>query len=196
MLLDASSTTAFAPPAPAVLYEPAGRRGIGTWDLGPRRVSFQHSSTSVPIQELPLQLASDRAASALVEHEHVGRPDKSRIAALELSKRVQFLRIEAEIDRVPFSDASFSDLDAFVREIRPRMRPSLFLNDNGNLRALWKNDAREQIGLQFLGEGNIQFVIFKQRPGTLRMARIAGVDAKEKILAHIRASEAEGLLFG
>lgn len=158
-------------------------------------MSFPRSSISVPIQELPLQLASDRAASALAEQGQVARADKSQIAALELSKRVQFLRIEAEIDRVPFSDASFSDLQAFMRETRPRVRPSLFLNDNGNLRALWKNDAGEQIGLQFLGEGNIQFVIFKRRPGTLRMARIAGIDAKDKILAHIRASGVEGLLF-
>jgi len=196
MSLDASSATAFTPPPPAVLYEPIGRRGAGTSNQRPRRFSLQHSSTSVPIQELPLQLASERAASALGGEKPAAQAEKSHIAAVELSKRVQFLRIEAEIDRVPFSDASFSDFQAFMRETRPRVRPSLFLNDNGNLRALWKNDTREQIGLQFLGEGNIQFVIFKRRPGTLRMARIAGIDAKERTLAHIRASGAEGLLFG
>lgn len=73
------------------------------------------------------------------------------------------------------------------------MRPSLFLNDNGNLRALWKNDQREQIGLQFLGGGNIEFVIFKQRKGRLGMAHTAGVDMKDRVLAHINASGAEGL---
>lgn len=114
---------------------------------------------------------------------------------MELSRRVQFLRVQAEIDRVPFSDASFADFQAFMREIGPRVRPALFLNDNGNLRALWKNDRREQIGLQFLGESNIQFVIFKQRKGTLAMARVAGIDARDKIFGHIKASGAEGLLF-
>jgi len=194
MLLDASSATAFTPPPLAVFYEPAGRRGIGPTGPRPRRVSFQHSSTSVPIQELPLQLASERAGFAFAGERMAAQTAKSHIEAIELSKRVQFLRIEAEIDRVPFSDASISDFHAFMREMRPRVRPSLFLNDNGNVRAVWKNDRREQIGLQFLGEGNIQFVIFKQRKGTLRMARIAGVDAKDKILAHIRASSAEPLL--
>ncbi len=116
--------------------------------------------------------------------------------AIEISKRLQFLRIEAEIDRIPFSDASFTDFQSFMREIGSRVRPSLFLNDNGNLRALWKNDRREQIGLQFLGESNIQFVIFKQRKGSLAMARVAGIDANDKILGHIKASDAEGLLFG
>jgi hypothetical protein len=147
----------------------------------------------MPIAALPFHLASDRAVSALAGEKPRTPPDKSQIT--ELSKRVQFLRVEAEIDRVPFSDASLSDFQAFMREIRP-VRPSLFLNDNGNLRALWKNNRREQIGLQFLGDGNVQFVIFKERKGTLGMARLAGIDAKDKILAHIKASGVEGLLFG
>ena len=190
MLLDVSSATAFAPPALAVLYGQAGRHGAGSApDARQRGLSRPKPNTSAStqtIEELPLQIASERSASAL---------DKARMA-IEISKRLQFLKIEAEIDGVPFSDASLTDFQAFMRETRPRSRPSLFLNDNGNLRALWKNDRREQIGLQFLGEGNIQFVIFKQRKGTLAMARIAGIDAKDKILGHIKASGAEGLLVG
>jgi hypothetical protein len=193
MLLNFSSATAFTPPPVMAVYEPVGRRGDAASDPRPRRVSLQQYSALS--EELPLQLASEKAASALVGEKPTSQAEKSHIAALELSKRVQFLRIEAEVDSVPFSDASFFDLQAFMHETRPRVRPYLFLNDNGNLRALWKSDAREQIGLQFLGEGNIQFVIFKRRLGISLMARF-GVDAKEKILAHIRASGAEDLLFG
>jgi hypothetical protein len=61
---------------------------------------------------------------------------------------------------------------------------------------LWKNDQNEQIGLQFLGGGDIQFVIFKQRRTSLGMARVCGIDRADKMLGHIRASGAEGLLFG
>lgn len=140
-------------------------------------------------------MASERAISVL-GGEKPGTHLTRFLATIELSKRAQFLRIEAEIDRVPFSYASLADFQAFLREIGPRVRPSLFLNDNGNLRAIWKNDRREQIGLQFLGEGNIQFVIFKQRKRTLPMARVAGIDSKDNILGHIKASGAEELLFG
>jgi hypothetical protein len=197
MWLDTSSATAFAPLAPAVLYEPGARRGIGlSPDLRPRRVGpIQHTSGSISIEELRLPFPGDRAASAFVA-ENPGAGLDTRIAAIELSNRVQFLKVEAEIDRVPFSDASLADFQAFMRETGPRVRPSLFLNDNGNLRALWKNDRREQIGLQFVGEGNIQFVIFKQRKGALPMARVAGIDSNDKILGHIKASGAEGLLLG
>jgi len=181
MLLDVSSATA---------SEPAGRRGAGSAPDARRRGRGQPkpntSASTEPVQELLLQITGERPASVL---------DKARMA-IEISNRLQFLKIEAEIDRVPFSEASLADFQAFIRETGFRARPSLFLNDNGNLRALWKNDRREQIGLQFLGEGNIQFVIFKQRKGTLGMARVAGIDAKDKILGHIKASEAESLLFG
>ena len=190
MLLDASSATAFTPPPLTVLYEPAGRRGAGSApearQRGRSHPKPNTSASTATIDQLQLHIDSEPSASAR---------DKAR-TAIEISKRLQFLRIEAEIDRVPFSDASLNDFQAFMRKIGARSRPSLFLNDNGNLRALWKNDQREQIGLQFLGEGNIQFVIFKQRKGRLGMARVAGIDAKDRILGHIKATGAEGLLFG
>ena len=66
---------------------------------------------------------------------------------------------------------------------------------NGNLRALWKNSNGEQIGLEFLGVGAIQFVIFKRRVGLTQMARVAGIESEDRIFAYIRASNAQGLLF-
>jgi hypothetical protein len=45
--------------------------------------------------------------------------------------------------------------------------------------------AYQQILKGVPAAGNIQFVIFKQRKGTLPMARIAGIDTKDKILGHL-----------
>jgi hypothetical protein len=189
MWLDVPSTTAFDPPPAVVICESSGRNGVGsTPNVRPRGVGLAKPNTSATtwsMKELALQFESQKSASIL---------DRAR-TTIEISKRLQFLKIEAEIDRISFSEASLSDFQAFMREIPLHARPSLFLSDNGNLRALWKNQ-NEQVGLQFLGEGNIQFVIFKQRKGTLPMARIAGIDTKDKILGHIRASGAEGLLSG
>jgi hypothetical protein len=192
MHLENSSATAYAPP-PIVHYpfEPAGRRGGGSspdvrsWGVVLPKANTSASTAKIE-EKLYLELASERSPAAL---------KKARMAA-EISKRLRFLKIEAEIERIPFSEASLADFRGFIRETGPRVRPALFLNDNGNLRALWKNDRREQIGLQFLGEGSIQFVIFKQRRSSIAMARVAGIDAKDKILGHIRASGAEELLFG
>jgi hypothetical protein len=109
--------------------------------------------------------------------------------------RLQFLRVEAELENVPFSDASRDALWSFLREFDPTVRPRLYLNQNGNLRALWKNSEGEQIGLEFLGGGAIQFVIFKRRKGIATMMRVAGIESENRIFAHIRASDAQGLLF-
>ena len=106
--------------------------------------------------------------------------------------RIQALRVEAEIDQVPFSDASYADFRAFIRQVPSRARPAIFLRDNGNLRALWKNDNQEQIGLQFLGGGDVQYVILKRRPGDRLMSHY-GVDSRGGIMAVIRAAQATAL---
>jgi hypothetical protein len=187
MLLDIPSPTAFTP-APLVLYNPAVRRAGGSLpDARPRGLASPKpnaSASTADIQELPIQYETRRTASAL----------KKIQTTIELLNRLQFLMIEAERDGITFSEASLADFKTFMRGINVRSRPSLFLNDNGNLRALWKNEHREQVGIQFLGDGAVQFVIFKKRRGSAMMTRVAGVDSGDKILGHIRASGAEALL--
>ncbi|MCA3172752.1 MAG: hypothetical protein ING25_06795 [Burkholderiales bacterium] len=182
MVLEIHSTAAFSPPPPIALYEPADRLGARLTQARPRSLPAltNVTTTTTSIGEWASQFVQKRS-------------DFSQVA-LELSKRIQSLKVEAELDGVTFSVASYADFVSFLVETRPRSRPSLFLHDNGNLRALWRNNAREQVGLQFLGGGNIQFVIFKRRSGAEAMTRVAGVDTKPNILGHIRACGALGLL--
>lgn len=182
MFLEIHSTAAFAPPPPIALYEPADRLGTR---VVPVRARNAPSLANVTTATTVIGGAADQFVPK--------RSDFLQVV-LELSKRIQTLKIEAELDGVNFSLASYADFLSFLAETQPRSRPSLFLNDNGNLRALWRNNVREQVGLQFLGGGHIQFVIFKRRPGAEAMTRVAGVDTKPNIVAHIRASGALGLL--
>ncbi len=186
MLFEPPSTAAFTPP-PSVVHEPVGRRGSGSSPDMRRLDSRQpNASSSTTFREvLPIAFEAEPAAS------EIGNARNS----VEIAKRLQFLRIEAEHDRISFSEASLADFQIFMRQLRPGSRPYLFLNDNGNLRAVWKNEHREQVALQFLGSGAIQFVIFKQRKGSATVSRIAGIDAMNAILQHVKASGAEGLLF-
>jgi hypothetical protein len=129
----------------------------------------------------------------------VSMPDYARRGAppsfpnfLDIDSRIQALRIEAEIDQIPFSKASYAEFRDFIRQVPARTRPAIFLRDNGNLRALWKNDDQEQIGLQFLGGGDVQYVILKRRPGGRLMSHY-GVDSRAGLMAVIRAAEATAL---
>ncbi len=184
MLLEVDSATAFAAQYIVSLQEPDDRRGAGS---SPGRTRTSSALANITTARTVLE---EPSSQNVLKQSHFVR------MALDLSKRVQSLKIEAELDGVPFSAASYVDFLSFLKETRPRSRPSLFLNDNGNLRALWRNNAREQVGLQFLGGGNVQFVIFKQRLGADAMTRVAGVDTTASILGHIGASGALGLLAG
>lgn len=189
MFSDLSSATAFAPPPDVSLYVPTDSFVDRAPPAQSRRqaVVTQANTTASTVTIDQLAPFQTREKSAMAAHAR---------RQLELLKRIQFLRVEAEIDSVPFSEASHSEFLAFMRSVRPTARPSLFLNDNGNLRALWKSEQREQIGLQFLGGGQIQFVIFKYQREHQNILRQAGVGARTNILAIIHETGATELLLG
>jgi hypothetical protein len=151
------------------------------WVQGTVQAQQLGSSTTTAVKDSPVR-------------DYTGETERLSFlnALLNIDLRVQALRIEAEIDQVPFSNASHADFRAFIRQVPSRVRPAIFLRDNGNLRALWKNDDQEQIGLQFLGGGDVQYVILKRRPGGRLMSHY-GVDGRAGLMAVIRAAQATAL---
>lgn len=118
--------------------------------------------------------APDTAAS---QGDH-RQPTDARQAA---DARIDRLKILATEEGVETSAASESDLRAFLDSVAPSRRPYIALLDNGNFRAVWKNAEQEQVGLQFLGDSEVQYVLFALRPSRRFMARAAGRD----VLMHI-----------
>ena len=114
----------------------------------------------------------------------------------EIEARLRELRIDADTNGEPFSDVSQDNLRAFLDSLPFSKRPAIFLLDNGNLRVLWKNEAKEQVGLQFLGNGEVQYVIFSQRQNPPVMAREAGVRPLSAIRALMAEMYSERLLTG
>jgi hypothetical protein len=94
----------------------------------------------------------------------------------QIATRIRELQLEAFADSAPYSDCSLTDLHKFFDSLSFTKGPAIFLLDNGNLRALWKNNKKEQVGLQFLGGGVIQFVFFIERQVPPMMSRVAGTD--------------------
>jgi hypothetical protein len=183
-MLDCTVSSPSAPPAEIAWHGVSSAPSPPpTWIQG--TVQAQQLSISTTTTVL------DRMSFPTGDHARRGaRPSFSN--ALDMDLRIQALRVEAEIDQVPFSDASYADFRAFIRQVPSRARPAIFLRDNGNLRALWKNDNQEQIGLQFLGGGDVQYVILKRRPGGRLMSHY-GVDSRGGVMAVIRAAQATAL---
>ena len=108
--------------------------------------------------------------------------------------RLKFLQDEAILDGYVLSTTSEIDFWEFVRSAPNVRRGNLVLMDNGNLRAIWKDNQGTRIGLQFLGDGLVQFVIFKRRKQGQPISRVSGRDSLEGLRRQIVAFELDSLL--
>lgn len=113
----------------------------------------------------------------------------------EIDARITDLRKEALEEKQPFSATSEKDLRLFLGASPVIKRPSVYLIDNGNLRAVWRDTEGAQLGLQFLGEGEVQFVIFARRAEAPRIARSAGRDSAAGIRKQIASFELQELIY-
>ena len=78
----------------------------------------------------------------------------------------------------------------------PRLRRfELVLIDNGNLRAVWQDEQETHVGLQFLGDDIVQFVVFKRRCSSQQISRVVGRDSISGFKSQIQAFELQSLLY-
>jgi hypothetical protein len=94
-----------------------------------------------------------------------------------LVSRLAELQDEAKEENLSISEKSKADLIKFTQDNTNIKRPHIFLVENGNFRAVWKNDKDEQVGIQFLGDDVGQFVIFVARNDANFVARSCGRDS-------------------
>jgi hypothetical protein len=186
-MLDFPVSSAFAPAAQIAWH------GVPNAPSPPTAATWRQ--ITVQAQQLSISTTTaveDRVHSAMHDHGRRGaRPSFPNFS--DIDSRIQALRIEAEIDQIPFSNASHAEFRDFLRQIAARVRPAIFLRDNGNLRAVWKNDDQEQIGLQFLGGRDVQFVILKRRLDG-KLTTLSGVASTSELLTLVKAVQATALL--
>ena len=109
--------------------------------------------------------------------------------------RIRLLKDEAVHDGYVLSLASEIDLRHFIGSAPDIRRGNLVLMDNGNLRAIWKDNNGARLGLQFLGGRLVQYVIFKRRRKEQPISRVTGRDSLEGFERQIYAFELHSLLY-
>jgi hypothetical protein len=149
-----------------------------------KRTNFEVSRALDPIQEQEIKEGQRTLTGLQIKYDVLFRIKELLVDALRHSERL--------------SGPSLDDVQLFLDPLTLARRPGVFLLDNGNFRLLWKNnDSKEQVGLQFLGEGIVQFVMFAKRELRGAMGRIAGYDTLPEIRALILGSSSySSLLFG
>lgn len=111
-------------------------------------------------------------------------------------RRIGELRGYGAEDGIMINAASERDFWAFIGTMPFARKAGLALTDDGNLRAVWDDDHDDDqhLALQFLGHGQVQFVIFRRRSGESKVARVAGRDTFDGIRRQIDAFDLHSLV--
>ena len=110
------------------------------------------------------------------------------------TSRIKFLKDEAVDGGYVLNLSSEIDFWHFVCSSPEIRQGRLMLMDNGNLRAIWKDEHGSRLGLQFLGGRMVQYVIFKGRNHGQPVSRVTGRDSLEGLVRQIDAFELRALL--
>ena len=108
--------------------------------------------------------------------------------------RIEVLRSDAQRDGFAMNEVSEADFWSFIESISFAQKAGVVFLDNGNLRAVWKDENGSHLGLQFLGNRLVEYVIFKRRQATKDILRVAGQDTIEGIKKKIRAFDLTALM--
>ena len=109
--------------------------------------------------------------------------------------RIQELSKSAEQDNFPIKFASEHDFWRFVSRWPHIRQGNLALLENGNLRAVWKDEQGSHLGLQFLGRSMVQFVIFDRRKEAQEVSRVAGRNTIDGLERQIQAFDLNSFLY-
>lgn len=111
-------------------------------------------------------------------------------------RRIEELRGYGQEDNIAINPDSERDFLAFVRTLPGSRRAGLVLTDDGTLRAAWDDDNDEEthLGVEFLGNGQTVYVIFRRMPGKEAVTSVAETADFEGIQQQIAAYDLQHLV--
>ena len=187
--IDIGARIPFVPTSPTDTYKQTSVYRYATIKMLPRSDRFTNPASGYKAWISSMIHSIHDAVASTVRDEL----SDQRIALY--AARIQFLRDEASRDSITFNAESETDFKEFVRTSRKIRKGSLFLMDNGNLRAVWGDSQKTHLGLQFLGNKMVQYVIFKRRKMEQPVSRVAGRDTMEGIERQIDAFDLYSMLY-
>lgn len=129
------------------------------------------------------------------DHEIKSKVERYRDTVSSYKDRIRVLKEQAELDGASLNQASKATFLEFLEKNPLVRRGRLVLMENGNLRAVWKGNDGAHLGLQFLDNRSIQYVIFKQRSPSAPVSRVSGRDTMEGISRQIDAFDLTPVLY-
>ena len=194
LLMKHGSTTAFDPDRDLsqsgfsfILSHP----GVATYD--PRFLG--DTVNTFPSTLFPDDFTCSTSPASLFMAEIAGKVRQVQEMCRAYWSRIESLYSDAVLDGFALNEASARDFWSFVGSAFLTQKAGLVLMDNGNLRAVWKGDNGSHLGLQFLGNQSVEYVIFKRRTAARDVSRVAGIDTLEGIKRQIYAFDLMALVY-
>ena len=124
--------------------------------------------------------------------------DVPRNLSQSYAQRIEQLRQYGTEDGYLISSLSERDFWCFfelLSAIPNLKRGNLVLSEDCNLRETWQGENDTHIGIEFLGNEVVQYVIFKQRSSNQQVSRVAGRDTFEGIQKQIVAFDLDKVFY-
>ena len=126
---------------------------------------------------------------------HLYRPGQDNKAAQLYVERIETLRELASEDGYVLDESSYNNFHKFLENYPRLLHADLVLLDNGNLRAIWKGENGTEIGLQFLKDSRVQYVLFNEFGPNFVESRPYGRGGFEETMKKINEFDLDKIMF-
>lgn len=112
----------------------------------------------------------------------------------EYVSRINQLQQFAKEDGYSLNPKSEIDFWSFIKSVPRWCRGYLIMQENGDLRLIWKDNNQTRLGLLFQGNEVVQYVIFKKLDEKQKISRSSGRDSFAGVKQKIDNFELDSLL--
>ena len=110
-------------------------------------------------------------------------------------ERIETLNELAREDGYELDESSYNNFQEFLEKYPRLVHADLVLLDNGNLRAIWKGENGTEIGLQFLKDSRIQYVLFNESGPNCAESKPYGRGVFEETMKKIKEFDLDKIMF-
>ena len=164
--------------------ESSGAKSAG-WGNRAEHPRFHLESSSPSGSEQP----SPRQPSVAELILHVRERFRSEFAE-RLANRLDYLaKISQEEypEQAPIAPESLQDFVAFLESTLKLVYPGVVLTPSGNVQAEWRNGKNRHFAVEFVGSGDVHFVVFAPDPKhSYKTIRASGVATVESLMDIVR----------
>ena len=126
---------------------------------------------------------------------HPNWPIQNNRVAQIYVERIETLKELAREDGYTLDESSYNNFQEFLEKYPRLVRADLVLLDNGNLRAIWKGKNSAEIGLQFLKDSRVQYVLFNESGPNCAESRPYGRGGFEETMKKIKEFDLDKIMF-